>query len=82
MSDLSVGGACLLTREALSEGDRVTLSFVAPTLWDPLAIQGKVAWVGPATRAEPPRAGVAFEARDPSALFALFELMGSLAYED
>jgi hypothetical protein len=76
VSDLSVGGACLLAKDALAVGDRVTLSFVAPTLWDPLAIQGKVAWV----RAS--RAGVAFEARDPSALFALFELMGSLAYED
>ncbi len=82
VSNLSIGGACVLAKDPLSVGDRVTLSFVAPTLWDPLAIQGKVAWVGPATRLEPARAGVAFEARDPSALFALFELMGSLAYED
>lgn len=82
VSNLSVGGACLLAKEPLSAGDRVTLSFVAPTLWDPLAIQGRVAWVRPAILAEPSRAGVAFEARDPSALFALFELMGSLAYDD
>jgi hypothetical protein len=82
VSDLSVGGACLLAKDALSVGDRVTLSFVAPTLWDPLAIQGRVAWVEAPTRPETSRAGVAFEARDPAALFALFELMGSLAYEE
>ncbi len=82
VGDLSVGGACLLAKDALAVGDRVTLSFVAPTLWDPLAIQGRVAWVGASSLAEPLRAGVAFEARDPSALLALFELLGSLAYED
>jgi PilZ domain len=79
--DLGIGGACLMLKDPLSVGDRVTVSFVAPTLWDPLAIQGRVAWVGPPTFVELSRAGVAFDARDPSALFALFELMGTLDYD-
>jgi hypothetical protein len=82
VTNLSIGGACVRATEPLAPGDRIALSFVAPTLWDPLVVQGRVAWVGPATHVEPPRAGVCFDARDPSALFALYELMGTLAYEE
>lgn len=69
-------------KESLSVGDRVTLSLVAPTLWDPLAIPGRIAWVGPPTRVEPARAGVAFEPKEAGSVFALFELMVTLAYDD
>jgi hypothetical protein len=80
--DLGLGGASLRLMEALAAGDNVTLSLVAPTLWDPLSLPGRIAWVGPPTRIEPGRAGVAFEPRDAAAVFALFEMMGALAYED
>jgi Tfp pilus assembly protein PilZ len=79
--DLGFGGACIRLTEMLVVGDRVTVSFVAPTLWDPLAIPARVAWVGPATRTEPAKAGVAFEPKEASAMFALFELMGTLSYD-
>ena len=67
--------------ETLAVGDRITLSLVAPTLWDPLTIPGRVAWLGPPTRLEPGRAGVAFEPQDAASMFALFELMAALEYE-
>jgi PilZ domain len=82
VADLGLGGACVRLLETLTVGDRVTLSLVAPTLWDPLAIPGRIAWVGPVTRLEPARAGMAFEPKDAASMFALFELMGTLAYED
>ena len=82
IADLGLGGACVKLSETLAVGDRVTLLLVAPTLWDPLAIPGRVAWVGPPTRLEPARAGVAFEPTDAGSIFALFELMGTLSYDD
>ena len=82
MSDLGLGGACVRLMEPLAVGENITLSFVAPTLWDPLPLPGRVAWIGPATRLEPARAGVAFEPNEPTAIFALFELMGTLRYDD
>jgi len=80
--DLGLGGACVRLMGTLITGDQVTLSLVAPTLWDPLAIPGRIAWAGPPTRVEPARAGVAFEPKDARGMFALFEMMGTLAYED
>ena len=81
MSDLGFGGACVRLSEPLTVGDKVRISFVAPTLWDPLAIPGRVAWIGAATYLEPARAGIAFEPKEGPAMFALFELLGTLAYE-
>ena len=80
VSDLSLGGACVRTSEALVVGDRVTLSFVAPTLWDPLQMPSRVAWSRPESRVEPARAGVAFEPVDAAAVYALYELLGTLGY--
>jgi Tfp pilus assembly protein PilZ len=82
VADLGLGGACVLLMETLVVGDDVTLSLVAPTLWDPLAMPGRIAWVGPATRIEPGRAGVAFQPREAPAVLALYELIGALVYED
>lgn len=81
VSDLGLGGACVKLSETLAVGDRITLSLVAPTLWDPLTIPGRVAWLGPPTRLEPGRAGVSFEPKDAASMFALFELMAGLEYE-
>jgi hypothetical protein len=65
--------------EKLAADDVVTLSFTAPTLWDPLVLRARVAWVS-ATPAH--RAGVAFDHRSAEAVFALYELIGTLAYEE
>ena len=82
VADLGLGGACVRLMDALATGEKVTLSLVTPTLWDPVAIPGRVAWVGPATRLEPGRAGIAFEPKEAAAVYALFELMGTLKYEE
>jgi hypothetical protein len=69
----------MLVDEKVAPGDAVTLSFTALTLWDPLVLQARVAWVGPG---EPPYAtGVAFEHTSADAVFALYELISTLGYE-
>jgi hypothetical protein len=76
--DLSLGGASLTLPGSLALGDEVVVSFFAPSLWDPLALPARVAWV----RVTPEggvTAGLAFEPRDPSAVFALFELVSTVA---
>jgi hypothetical protein len=79
VENIGLGGARLLVDERLSTGDGVTLSFTAPTLWDPLVLRARVAWVAPG---DPPyRAGVAFDHKSADAVLALQELIGTMAYE-
>jgi Tfp pilus assembly protein PilZ len=80
--NLGLGGACVSLGETPAVGDRVTVAFVTPTLWDPLQLAARVAWIGPATRVEAARAGLAFEPREQGTLYALYELMSTLGYED
>jgi hypothetical protein len=79
VENMSLGGACVLLEERVATGDPLTLSFTAPTLWDPLVLRARVAWVsgGPLPR----RVGLAFEHRGAEAVFALYELIGALGYE-
>jgi hypothetical protein len=76
--DLSLGGAGVSLLEVLPQADRVVVSFLAPSLWDPLAIPARVAWVNPANANELLTAGLAFEPKDPLSVFALFELISTL----
>ena len=74
--------AGLVTADEVGIGDRVVLAFVAPTLWDPLRIPARVAWVRARTHArDPMRFGVSFEHSDPPSVLSLFELVTSLDYE-
>jgi PilZ domain len=75
VENIGLGGARIRVENALAPGDVLTLSLTAPTLWDPLVLQGRVAWV--ASRA----AGVAFEHKATDAVFALYELIVTLGYE-
>lgn len=79
--DLGFGGACVEVGEVLSPGDRVTLSLVAPNLWDPLLVSGQVAWVRPGNGLAVTAAGVAFDLVHPTTLWAIFEMMGALDYD-
>lgn len=95
--DLGLGGACLeigdptgsaslLSGEArgaagVEREAAVTLEVMAPTLWDPLTLSGRVAWVRRSVAGRPARAGVRFEHRDPASLFALFQLLGAHLYD-
>jgi hypothetical protein len=78
--NLGLGGACLALQEIVVPGERVHVSFVAPTLWDPLALPARVAWTLPPTQHESMRVGVSFEPPDAAAVYALFELMSTLAF--
>ena len=79
VENIGLGGACITVEEKLAEGEVVTLSFTAPTLWDPLVLRARVAWVG---AGQPQRAGVAFDHRSPEAVFALYELITALGYDE
>ncbi|MEP7125865.1 MAG: PilZ domain-containing protein [Byssovorax sp.] len=69
-------GPVALEREA-----SVTLEVLAPSLWDPLVLAGKIAWIRRSGPGRATRAGVRFEHREPSALYALFQLLGAHAYD-
>jgi hypothetical protein len=78
--NLGLGGACVVLAAAgLVSGDHVTISFLAPTLWDPLAFPARVAWT---LTPEPTdlRAGLAFEPTNPSTVYALFELLTTMSF--
>ncbi len=76
--DLGMGGARILVDGSLSAGEEVAISFLAPSLWDPLALLARVAWVKPGERDGQTLAGLAFEPRDVMGVFALFELVSTL----
>jgi hypothetical protein len=78
--DLGLGGARFVIDELLEVGEIVTLSFVAPTLWDPLVLRARVAWVA-LDEAPARRVGVAFDHKSATAALALFELVATTSYE-
>ena len=80
VQNLGLGGVCFEIDEELAVGDRLVLSFVAPALWDPLAIRSRVAWTRARTSRELVRCGATFEHNNPADVFALFELVGSLVF--
>jgi hypothetical protein len=79
VEDLGLGGARVIIDDPLAPGDSVTLSFTAPSLWDPLVLRARVAWMSHA--GSPRRVGFAFEHRSPDAAFALYELIATLGFE-
>jgi hypothetical protein len=85
--DIGLGGACVELTDAhagiagVEREGVVTLEVMAPTLWDPLVLTGRIAWVRRGVQGRPTRAGVRFEHRDPGALYALFQLLGAHMYD-
>lgn len=90
--DLGLGGAGIEIPEA-SERERapaaaasidsdasVTIEVLAPTLWDPLILSGRIVWVrrGPGRGM---RAGVRFEHRESAALYVLFRILGVYVHD-
>jgi len=78
--NVGLGGACIELPQQVAVGERVSVSFMAPTLWDPLEIPANVAWAHPASGTTPTRCGVAFDHESEAAVLALFELIGTLAF--
>lgn len=75
-----------MSGRAVLGGDRIVLYFTAPTLWDPLEMPAKVAWVRTEPQVAPSapstsRFGVAFEPTDAHRVWALFDLIGSFAFD-
>lgn len=82
VEDIGLGGARIVVDERVAPGEWLTLSFTAPTLWDPLVLRARVAWVSGSSPDGPPwRAGLAFEHKLADAVFALYELIVTLGYE-
>lgn len=83
VEDVGLGGARIVVEEPIRPGDAVTVSFTAPSLWDPLVLRARVIWALPAPSggASTRRAGIAFDHRGGLASFALFELISALGYE-
>ena len=78
--NLSLAGACIEGTAPFGKGVRVTLEIVAPTLWDPLVLRGRVVWTsdagGPSRRA-----GLHFEHHESGHAFALYELLSAQGYD-
>jgi hypothetical protein len=91
VTDLSLAGAGLETDELLLPGERVSVTFSTPTMWDPLVIEAVVAWAHPprpSTAVDAlgrsrtvARAGVAFYHSAPATILAMFEMLATLGYE-
>jgi hypothetical protein len=90
--DISLAGAGLETDEMLAPGERITLAFQTPTLWDPLVLTAVVTWSAPPRPREGgsfavgrnrpmARSGVAFDYPSPDIVFAMFEMLTTLDYE-
>lgn len=78
--NLSLGGACLETREPVEPGIRITVELLVPTLWDPLLLEGRVVWVRSFQENDKVRMGIELQHQSTSPLFALVELLGAQAY--
>lgn len=88
LTDISLAGAGFESVETVHPGDRVSLSFATPTMWDPLVVSAIVAWsrqtesldVYGRTRIVC-RAGVAFDYASPDATLAMYEMLAAIGYE-
>ena len=82
VKNLSLGGALI---ELVADEDQgllrldapLLLELVAPSLWDPLVLRGRVAWLRRASADRAIRTGIRFEHREEGGLFTLFQLLAA-----
>lgn len=89
--DLSLAGAGVETDDPLVPGERVSVAFSTPTMWDPLVVSAVVAWSHPPRASGEvdalgrprslARAGLAFDYPSPEAVLAMYEMLAALRYE-
>lgn len=84
--NLGLGGACVelapfAAAELMRLDSSVTLEVIAPSLWDPLVLRGRVAWLRRSTAERAARIGLRFEHQEEGNLFALFQLLGAQAFD-
>lgn len=82
LRDLSLGGAgfeVLDSRAAPSPTFEreapMIIEIVLPSLWDPIALRGKIAWFRRGGADRPARVGLRFEHRDPATVHSLLRLL-------
>ena len=89
--NLHLAGAGVETDEPLVAGERVTVAFATPTLWDPLVLTAVVAWARPLEATSEvdalgrprsiARSGLAFDYPTPDATLAMFEMLVAIGFE-
>jgi PilZ domain-containing protein len=89
--DISLAGAGVETDEPLVPGERFSVAFATPTLWDPLVLSAIVAWSHPprlkaetdalGRRRSSARAGLAFDYTTPDTVLSMFEMLAALGFE-
>jgi hypothetical protein len=89
--DIHLAGAGIETDEPLQPGERVTVAFATPTLWDPLVLTANVAWAHPLKSTNEidalgrargtARAGLSFDYPTPDATLAMFEMLVAIGFE-
>ena len=89
--DIHLAGAGVETDEPLVAGDRISIAFATPTMWDPLVITAAVAWAHPQRPTNEldalgrprmsARAGLAFDYPTPDATLAMFEMLVAIGFE-
>jgi len=82
LRDLSLGGAGFEVLEAhaasalaFEREAPMIIEIVLPSLWDPIALRGKIAWFRRSTADRPARVGLRFEHRDPATVHSLLRLL-------
>ncbi len=78
--NLGLGGACVEVSEAPEVASTVQLSVSSATLWDPLVLNGEVAW-NQKRPDEAARMGIRFEHGAEPRLNALVELLGAEGFD-
>jgi hypothetical protein len=88
LTDLSLAGAGLECVEPVYPGDRLSVAFAAPTMWDPLVVSALVAWTRSVESFDPhgrsrvvSRAGVTFDYPTPDAVLSMYEMLSAIGYE-
>lgn len=86
--NLGLGGACIelmpipvAEKQLLRVDAPLVVEVSAPSLWDPLVLRARVAWIRRSTPERAARLGVRFEHQEEGSLFALFQLLGAHAYD-
>lgn len=80
--DLGLGGACLELGDALVPGLGLTVEVRTPMLWDPLRLQGQIAWARWNAQTGIARVGVRFDHENAASLYSLFELLCSQEFDE
>jgi hypothetical protein len=89
--DLNLAGAGIETDEPLVPGERLSIAFATPTLWDPLILTAVVAWAHPTRPTDvldalgrpraSSRSGLMFDYSSPDATLAMFEMLLAIGFE-